>query len=51
MLPSFYHELLQKYLTPAQLLTLKMLAQVVTIPETSQNRTISRSTAITDIAK
>ncbi|HEY9302334.1 MAG TPA: transposase [Phormidium sp.] len=25
MLPSFYHELLQKYLTPAQLLTLQML--------------------------
>jgi hypothetical protein len=25
MLPSFYHDLLQKYLTPAQLLTLKML--------------------------
>lgn len=41
MLPSFYHALLQKYLTPAQLLTLKMLAQVVTIPETSQNRRIS----------
>src|SRR6476620_5351833 len=25
MLPSFYHEFLQKYLTPAQLLTLQML--------------------------
>ncbi len=25
MLPSFYHELLEKYLTPAQLLTLQML--------------------------
>ena len=25
MLPSFYHEILQKYLTPAQLLTLQML--------------------------
>jgi hypothetical protein len=25
MLPSFYHEILQKYLTPAQLLTLEML--------------------------
>ena len=25
MLPSFYHQLLQKYLTPAQLLTLQML--------------------------
>ena len=25
MLPSFYHDLLEKYLTPAQLLTLQML--------------------------
>jgi hypothetical protein len=25
MLPSFYHSILQKYLTPAQLLTLQML--------------------------
>jgi hypothetical protein len=25
MLPSFYHQILQKYLTPAQLLTLQML--------------------------
>jgi len=25
MLPSFYHDLLEKYLTPTQLLTLKML--------------------------
>ena len=25
MMPSFYHEILQKYLTPAQLLTLQML--------------------------
>ena len=25
MLPLFYHEILEKYLTPAQLLTLQML--------------------------
>jgi len=35
MLPLFYHSILEKYLTPAQLLTLQMLAQVVTVSKTS----------------
>ena len=46
MLPSFYHNILEKYLNPKQLLTLNMLACVVTISQTSQNRTISRNSAI-----
>jgi hypothetical protein len=33
MLPSFYHSILEKYLTPAQLLTLQMKGVVVTVSE------------------
>ena len=51
MLPSFYHESLEKYLTPAQLLTLQMLARVVTDSKRSENRTISCHPTIADIAK
>ncbi len=50
MLPSFYHDLLEKYLTPAQLLTLQMFARVVTDSKRSQDRTISCHPSIADIA-
>ncbi len=35
MLPLFYHEILEKYLTPAPLLTLQMKGVVVTVSKTS----------------
>lgn len=31
MLPSFYHQMLEKYLTPAQLLTLLMLVWLLQV--------------------
>jgi len=41
MLPSFYHDLLEKYLTPAQLLTLQMLVWLL------QNRPLAKKIYVT----
>jgi hypothetical protein len=51
MLPSFYHSILEKYLTPAQLLTATKASLVVTDSKRSQDRTISCNPSIADIAK
>ena len=51
MLPLFYHSILEKYLTPAQLLTATKASLVVTVSKTSENRTISCHPTITHITK